>query len=168
MNLKDLHFTRLNLVQPLRYLRDDSLNPFDGSVSALPAGGWEVMFNMIIDSERGQNFDAPPGNRYFAALINAGRAPLEEMSRPAESGAAHPVPAETEAQEALYLPSGLYFFTQTREFLHEADLTDMALELQREGLWQRLEMENRIYIRYLYEDSSAVTQLFRPVSGGDA
>jgi hypothetical protein len=161
MNVKDLRFTRLNLVQPLRYLRDDRLNPFDGSASALPAGGWEVMFNMIIDSARGQSFDARPGSRYFAALIHAGRAPLEEAPLPSASGASATGEA---AQETLCLPSGLYFFTQAREFLYEADLTGMALELQKEGLWQRLALENRIYIRYLYEDSSAVTQLFRPVS----
>lgn len=36
------------------------------------------------------------------------------------------------------------------------------MELQKEGLWQRLELENRYYLRYLSEDGSEITQLFRP------
>jgi hypothetical protein len=160
MDVKELFFTRLNLFQPLRYTRDDSLNPFDGSIEALPEGGWEVVFSLILDSERGQDFEAPPGGRYFAALLNAGKARLiENMSPPSSES----VPPEL-GTERVELPAGLYFFTQERAFLEEAEVTTMALELQKEGLWRRLEMENRIYLRYLYEDGSAVTQLFRPIS----
>jgi hypothetical protein len=169
MNVKELHFIRLNLVQPLRYTRDDRLNPFDGSIAALPEGGWEAAFNLILDSERGQEFEPPSGGRYFAALLNAGKARLSESLGVAGTALADSAWADgRDDGETVELPAGLYLFTQAREFLDEAEVTVMALELQQEGLWQRLEMENRVYLRYLYEDGSAVTQLFRPIAGETA
>jgi hypothetical protein len=166
MNVKELHFTRLTLVQPLRYRRDDSLNPFDGSVEKLPEGGWEILFSMILDSARGQDFSAEGGGRYFAALLNAGKTRFGDAVEAGDPAGRPDSAAPEAAGETVDLPAGVYFFTQAREFLGREELTEMALELQKEGLWQRLEMDNRIFIRYLYEDGSAVTQLFRPVSGG--
>jgi hypothetical protein len=37
------------------------------------------------------------------------------------------------------------------------------MELQKEGLWIRLELEDRVYIRTLQEDGAQVTQLLRPL-----
>jgi hypothetical protein len=38
----------------------------------------------------------------------------------------------------------------------------MAIEQQKDGLWERLKPGNRLYLRILSEDGSPVTQLFRP------
>ncbi|MDR2951648.1 MAG: hypothetical protein LBU82_00240 [Treponema sp.] len=42
---------------------------------------------------------------------------------------------------------------------------DMAVELQKDGLWEMFQLENRLYVRLLYEDGKRVTQLFRPLRG---
>ncbi|MDR2517221.1 MAG: hypothetical protein LBC88_07565 [Spirochaetaceae bacterium] len=153
MDIKALRFTRLNLVQPLRYRRDDTLTPFDSGIREASRAGWEMMFSLIIDSARGQDFQAAPGGRYFAAILNAGKIHSRTPDDP-----------ETGAAETVDLPAGPYFFAQMREIPGEETIVLMALELQKEGLWQRLVMENRVYLRYLYEDGRAVTQLFRPLA----
>jgi hypothetical protein len=38
----------------------------------------------------------------------------------------------------------------------------MAIEQQKDGLWEQLRLGNHLYIRYLFEDGSPVTQVFRP------
>ena len=160
MDVKTLAFTRLTLGQSLRYRRDDALTPFDRANRDAARAGREMMFSLIIDSARGQDFGAASGGRYFAALLNAGKISAET---PEHSPASSPDPSG--AGETVDIPAGTYFFTQTRDIPGEDAITLMALELQREGLWRRLVMENRVYLRYLYEDGSAVTQLFRPLAG---
>jgi len=60
------------------------------------------------------------------------------------------------------LPAGNYLFAQKREVLNREEIIDMAVEIQAEGLWRRLKPGKTLYLRYLFEDSRAVTQLFRP------
>ena len=62
------------------------------------------------------------------------------------------------------LPEGNYLFAQKREILSRDEIIDMAVEIQSEGLWQRLKPGKTLYLRYLFEDSKAVTQLYRPYS----
>jgi len=65
----------------------------------------------------------------------------------------------------VILPAGHYLFTQER---NEAVLSmdkwlELAIEQQKDGLWERQKPENLLYIRFLYEDGGYVTQVFRPV-----
>jgi hypothetical protein len=53
-------------------------------------------------------------------------------------------------------------FAQERAFLGREEVIQMAAEIQKDGLWERLRLENRFYVRYLYEDGGVVTQVFRP------
>ena len=72
-----------------------------------------------------------------------------------------------EADKAA-LPAGKYLFTQRRNkpaVLKTEELADMAVEQQKDGLWERNKLTNQLYVRYLYEDGSFVTQLFRPIAG---
>jgi len=62
------------------------------------------------------------------------------------------------------LPEGNYIFAQKREILSRDEIIDMAVEIQAEGLWQRLKPGKMLYLRYLFEDSKSVTQLYRPYS----
>jgi hypothetical protein len=62
------------------------------------------------------------------------------------------------------LPEGNYLFAQKREILSRDEIIEMAVEIQAEGLWQRLKPGKTLYLRYLFEDSKAVTQLYRPYS----
>jgi hypothetical protein len=60
------------------------------------------------------------------------------------------------------IPAGDYFFAQQREALDRESCISMAIEVQREILWQRLQPQPGLYLRRLYEDGSPVTQIFRP------
>jgi len=62
------------------------------------------------------------------------------------------------------LPAGKYLFAQKREILSREEIIDMAVEIQAEGLWQRLKPGKTLYLRYLFEDSRPVTQLYRPLA----
>jgi hypothetical protein len=66
-------------------------------------------------------------------------------------------------ENPVLLPEGVYLFTQTRGFLEKGQWLEMALEQQKDGLWERNKLEDTLYARYLYEDGSVVTQALRPV-----
>jgi hypothetical protein len=64
------------------------------------------------------------------------------------------------------LPAGNYLFTQYRgdcDVLEPAEWLDMAIEQQKDGLWERHKPESRLYLRFLFEDGRYVTQLLRPL-----
>jgi len=63
------------------------------------------------------------------------------------------------------LPAGKYLFNQYRaaEPLNQKEWLDMAIEQQKDGLWERYKLENMLYIRFLFEDGAFVTQVFRPL-----
>jgi len=63
---------------------------------------------------------------------------------------------------AVSLPAGHYLFTQRRSGdSHLFKWLDLAVEQQKDGLWERYKPENRLFVRFLFEDGSPVTQLFR-------
>ena len=61
------------------------------------------------------------------------------------------------------IPAGAYLFTQRQEHLDQAAWLQMAIELQKDGLWERHVLEPRLYVRHLFEDGQPVTQVFRPL-----
>ena len=65
----------------------------------------------------------------------------------------------------IILPAGKYLFTQRRSssaMLKHEEWLDMAIEQQKDGLWERYKLKSRLCVRFLYEDGLFVTQLFRP------
>ena len=71
-------------------------------------------------------------------------------------------------QYLTLLPKGNYLFMQRRSVLPEAldnkGWLDLAVEQQKDGLWERYKPESSLYVRFLYEDGSFVTQLFRSLA----
>jgi len=65
--------------------------------------------------------------------------------------------------QTVSLPAGNYLFTQRRGVFErfEGSLLNMAVEQQKDGLWERYKPGNRLFVRFLFEDDSPVTQLFR-------
>jgi hypothetical protein len=63
--------------------------------------------------------------------------------------------------KTIELPAGNYFFAQVREILDEKGSSELAAEVQKEALWERRKLGTKIYLRYLYEHGSPVTQIFR-------
>jgi len=68
------------------------------------------------------------------------------------------------------LPAGNYLFTQRRSSdikgLSTEEWLDMAVEQQKDGLWERYKPGSRLFVRLLFEDGSPVIQLFRTLSAG--
>ena len=65
----------------------------------------------------------------------------------------------------VILPAGDYLFAQKRDIvvLNREEWPDLAIEQQKDGLWERQKPGNLLFIRFLYEDNMYVTQVFRPV-----
>jgi len=74
---------------------------------------------------------------------------------------------DTDINEVVSLPSGNYLFVQYRGslLLKQDEWLDMAIEQQKDGLWERHKPGNLLFVRYLHEDGEYVTQLFRTVAG---
>ncbi|MCL1927886.1 MAG: hypothetical protein FWG07_03715 [Treponema sp.] len=67
-------------------------------------------------------------------------------------------------EDATVLKVSEYYVTQVKKGnLENIDLIDIAIELQKEALWNRCKLECKLYLRKLFEDNSPVTQLWRPI-----
>jgi len=134
-----MEIQRLNLLAPLYYLPEAEPEPF-----SYKERSGEKLFCFEIDETQRLCFE-PDAEKFIKKLIFGGVA-----ARPDCAGAAR-----------LELPGGDYLFAQEREILGKDEIIAAAIEIQAEGLWQRLEPESRLYLRYLFEDGRDVTQLFR-------
>ena len=72
--------------------------------------------------------------------------------------------------QTVVLPAEKYLFSQHRTDLDDEkplnfynDWLDLAIEQQKDGLWERYKLENKLYVRYLFEDGKFVTQIFRVI-----
>ncbi|MDR1374321.1 MAG: hypothetical protein LBJ24_05050 [Treponema sp.] len=134
----------LRLAAPLCYQRDDGLKPFDYT----PAAG-ELIFAWTIPAAEALSIEPAP-DRFLERFLFAGQAV--------------PEPSAGNGAGALFeLPRGLYFFSQVRENLDQEASLSLAIEVQKEALWQRFVPEPRFYLRRLFEDGKGVTQIFRPL-----
>ena len=137
---------RLNLLAPLCYFPEDKPDPFSDREEEK-----EKLYCFEIDETQRLSIE-PDAKTIIKKLIFGGNA-----VRPDCVGAA--------GEARLELPVGDYLFTQERGILGRDEINAAAVEIQAEGLWQRLEPGDRLYLRYLYEDGCFVTQLFRPYRG---
>ena len=138
-----MEIQRLNLLAPLYYLPEAARDPF----SYREENG-EKLYCFGIDETQRLNFEPEP-KTLLKKLIFGGNAVRPGCDVAPGVG-------------RLELPTGDYLFTQERKILGKDEIIALAVEIQAEGLWQRLEPGNRLYLRYLFEDGRFVTQLFRP------
>jgi hypothetical protein len=142
---------RLELRAPLLYTRSPDLAPFKADPGR-PAG--ERLFCFALDETQAKSIEPDPKN-FLGPLLAAGRDAGGVGA--AETGA---------AGETLELPRGHYLFAQERDpsggLPGKDEVITLAIEVQKDGLWERLPLEGRLYLRYLYEDGAMVTQVFRP------
>lgn len=152
---------KLILASPLKYERDNTLR-----FRAPEFARGEILFFMALDPSQSRSIEpdrrAFPGRLVMAGTLSpaggAGNsagteAPLDGLSTPSEAESG-----------PLELSAGTYLFTQVRELPDPEKLIDMIIEVQQEGLWERVSLDERLYIRYLFEDGQPVTQVFRPVA----
>jgi hypothetical protein len=138
----------LVLAAPLYYRRDPGIAPF----AALSAGE-EILVCFAITPGQDRSIEPEPGAEYLGAVLGAGRLDASGNSR---DGGADPA-------ARLELPAGNYFFAQSREVPDRDAFMALAVEVQKEALWQRLNPEPRVYLRRLREDGKTVTQVLRPL-----
>jgi hypothetical protein len=130
---------KLELLAPLVYVEDRSLRAFEPAAAEL-AGG-ETLFLFEIDPVQGLSIE-PDTALFLGPLVFSGRAQEEGPGRE--------------------LPAGRYLFAQQRRLLNREECIQMAVELQKDGLWERLRPEPYLYLRFLTEDGRRVSQAFRP------
>jgi hypothetical protein len=123
---------QLELYRAISYVRDDALDPF-----ALSTVEGELLFCFELDAGGG-----------------------------AADSFSHPVCAgfelyDGEIHEEIELPAGFYLFAQERRLLSKNEVLTMEAEIQQFALADGYELDNKLYLRYLFEDGKIVTQLFR-------
>jgi hypothetical protein len=138
---------RLDLRAPLLYAESPELDAFN---CPSPGEAEEFIFCFELDQEQSQSIEPQP-DTFLERLVFSGRN----------------VEARTQGNRAykvsLELPAGLYLFAQRRGVISREECIALAIEQQKDGLWERINLGNRLFLRLLYEDGSPVTQLFRPL-----
>ena len=134
-----MNIVRFNLISPLYFSPLKDADPF-----CYWEENGETVFCFELDEVQRMSIE-PDKKTFLGTMVFGGKA--------AGSGA---------GKEPLELPQGHYLFAQKRELLCRDEILAMAVEVQKEGLWQRLKLGEKLYLRYLYEDGCVVTQLYRP------
>ncbi|MDR2313378.1 MAG: hypothetical protein LBE02_02465 [Spirochaetaceae bacterium] len=168
-----MDFFRLFLKSPL-YYRREKINPFAADTRA-PWVLEDLLFCFDLDPRQARRIDPEP-EQYLGPLDASGRK-LSEAGQVPCPGIKTPAAEET----PLKLVPGPYYGVQFRgfelsgffsgiirnppeqEYFTRADFVETALELQKEGLWERQKLEDRIYLRRLFEDGAPVIQILRPL-----
>ena len=151
--MEESPLVRLDLCLPLVYAELTDFHPDIGNFSLLAektAFGQaheELLLCFELDSGQSRSIE-PEREHLLGALIFAGRGNADDLGGEGKK---------------VTLPAGKYLFAQRREALNREKWLDMAVEQQKDGLWERLKPENRLYVRYLFEDGRPITQLFRPI-----
>ena len=129
---------RLDLRAPLLYTETPGLNAFAcrGEETS------ESLFCFELDQEQSQSIEPQPEN-FLGRLVFSGKN------------------VQNQRQGNLELPAGLYLFAQRRGVIGREECIALAIEQQKDGLWEKIKMGNRLFLRYLYEDGGLVTQIFR-------
>jgi len=138
--MEESSLIRLDLRAPLKYAEAPGLVPFECPPSAGDAAR-ELLFCFELNREQAGRID-PEADCFLGELAFSGKG--------------------VDEQGKVQLPAGLYLFAQQRRTLDRGECIGMAIEQQKDGMWERLRLGDRLYIRYLFEDGSSVTQIFRP------
>lgn len=136
--MNDLNYFSLDLRRKLAYHKTD-ISPF-----VFPDDAEEVLIIFDADNIEGKSIE-PNLSKLLGQPKCIGMIKKDDA---AENG-------------NIELPLGTYFFSQVREVLDENGFAELAAEVQKEALWERRRLGKKIYLRYLYEHGSPVTQVFR-------
>jgi hypothetical protein len=149
---------RLHLLTPLRYALasppEDGLFPLKGAEPP-PRGGEEVLCFGINPAEA--HSGEPAKENYLGPLLFRGKL------RPPPPGMDKVGAGEEQEGPDEEIPRGSYLFVQERIFLSREKTLELAVELQKEGLWEGLTLGDRLYIRRFFEEGIPVTQVWRPL-----
>ena len=116
--------------------------------------GMEQLFCFKLDPVQSRSIE-PESGQFLDTLLFSAYLPQQEQGRLAS--------VDGNQADAVQLPAGVYLFTQKKATLEKEACIDMAIEQQKDGLWERHKLQSLLYIRFLFEDGKHVTQIFRPV-----
>jgi hypothetical protein len=143
--------TLLNLCSPLQYIKSVCQDPSLLKYEKLE--NEEIILCYEVNPVQGSSIE-PDRDYFLGKLLFIGQKLPES-----QDGSAN----ETERNDFVLLPQGNYLFTQCRSevVLSRDEWLDLAIEQQKDGLWERNKPGKLLYIRFLFEDGSFVTQVFR-------
>lgn len=144
--MDDSQILNLDLRSPLFYKKDPALEPFGSFTTADFTEGSEILACFDLEPSVALSIEPSPDN-YLGRLRAIGKK----------------APEKTEGDLGMELPAGMYLFAQTREILDRKGFIDMAIEVQKEGLWRMQKPAGLVYLRYVYEDGAVRLQIFRPL-----
>ena len=130
---------RLDLRAPLLYTETQGLDAFD----CRGEDALEFLFCFELDQEQSQSIEPQPDN-FLGRLVFSSKN------------------VQNHDKGDLELPAGLYLFAQQRGVIGREECIALAIEQQKDGLWEKTKLGTRLFLRYLYEDGGPVTQIFRP------
>jgi len=117
-----------------------------------------------INPQQSSNIE-PDREQFLASHIFSGLRVEEKNFLTNQEAGEDGNPAQT-----VTLPQGLYLLVQQRSAqpLSRSEWLEMAIEQQKDGLWERNKLGSLLYVRYLFEDGQFVTQVFRQVTGDNS
>ena len=140
--MKSMPFTCLDLCTPLFYSKIDNL-PFEIHEND------EFLLLFKLHPAQSKSIE-PVRELLFEKLIFTGQKTADSCNIP--------------DIDRFVLPEGKYLFTQQRgvsPMPEQNEILNMAIEQQKDALWERCKLKDQLYVRYLFEDGLFVTQLFR-------
>jgi hypothetical protein len=138
--MNNLQYFVLDLRKKLVYVKID-ISPF-----TFPKDAEEILIQFEVDEAQGKSFE-PNISQLLGHAQQIGIMKKDD--------------SDFIKDAMIELPAGNYFFSQVREILDETGSAELAAEVQKEALWERRKLGSKIYLRYLHEHGSPVTQIFR-------
>ena len=148
--MENMPLSRLDLRKPLLYTKTATLP------SPIPKNG-DFLLCYELNPAQSRSIE-PETGQFLGDLAFIG-------SKTDESAPEQAIDPAKERKSEVSLPIGVYLFTQNRgsSALEPEEWLDLAIEQQKDGLWERNKPGNLLYVRHLYEDDGFVTQIFRPL-----
>jgi len=143
--------TLLNLCTSLQYIKSECQDPLLLKYEKLE--NEEIILCYEVNPVEGSSIE-PDRDYFLGKLLFIGQKLPESQNGGTD---------EKERDSLVLLPQGTYLFTQCRSeaVLSRDEWLDLAIEQQKDGLWERNKLLDLLYIRFLFEDGSFVTQVFR-------
>jgi hypothetical protein len=147
-SMETLPLIKLDLCSPLVYARTgfapENFTHEHGGMNIEVRENEEFLFCYELNIVQSRSIE-PDRGQFAGKLLFSGEKQEESMG------------------ESVVLPVGQYLFMQKRGkyALNQEEWLEMAIEQQKDGLWERHKLQNLLYVRYLFEDGAVVTQVFR-------
>ncbi|MDR0501951.1 MAG: hypothetical protein LBH16_01385 [Treponema sp.] len=167
----------LDLRAPLVYQRIQNpvLRGFPFNFQVKPAKNEEILLCFNLDPANSRSIE-PEKARFIDILSFTGQKNTSDEGKPGVSDSKIDCSGDEKGQ-TVSLPAGNYLFMQSRSDIQEPctaqntanpvnttdEWLDLAIEQQKDGLWERNVLQDILFVRFFYEDNALVTQVFRPV-----